>query len=859
MGLKMAVFRFFRIASLACAIGLPTMGLAQESASGEDGGSALTLGDIVVIGSRVRGVAVKDLAVPVDIYDVTEIRATGSEDLAVALQKTAPSFNSKRNSLGDGGLFHTAVLRGMSPDHTLVLVNGKRRHSISFPRPLEQVGQGTTGADLRSIPIAAIERIEVLRDGAATQYGSDAIGGVINIVLKEDPLRSTASLQAGITGEGDGRYSGASANFGLSLGAGGALNLTMEVYDQGRTDRAFDTSHLDAIEPHDPPIGRKIVLGEPEHDVKSLFVNAVAPLGEISQAYAFGGWSVKNGLSSGAYRDKSWAPERIVEPVHPDGFLPFEESRAEDRSISVGIRSSIGSWDTDASFNYGANAFDFGAIDSINASWAAGWLDRQLNLPRPPEITVDEIRENAGPISGDSGGTELANWSLDLDLSRSLGVSTEVAFGAEYRRESFRIRAGDFASWGCGDQVENHPAAFPAVKLQPNDTVGQDDVLATCGHQGYPGYSPVNATYGARDRDSHALWVDLRHDFSDVWNVESATRFESYEGAGDSLTGMIGSRYRIAPAVSLRATASTGFRAPSLPQLGFNTITFAGGGEGRLSVTANLEDGAAHRSFGVGPSALQHETSRNVSAGMSWSVTPNFSISADVYHIQLDDRITQVRETVDCQIGQAGACGPFLQERELSYISDISYYDNAIDTETEGLDIVANYDTPMLNGELQLTGSLHFNRTEITNGRDRVTSAVQSFIEDGNPQEKYRLSAAWTDSDAFDLNVSLNYFGKAHPHWFDITKECPGAISSAWITDVSAGWAFDGVRVTVGVDNLLDQYPDQISQSAPFPHPDFPTCLEFFNRLLGWGVRYNPDSSYGLSGRTWYTRIGTSF
>ena len=376
------------------------MGIAQEDISAEDDSSALTLSDIVVVGTRVRGVAVEDLAVPVDIYDITEITATGSEDLTVALQKTAPSFNSKRNALGDGGLFHTAVLRGMSPDHTLLLVNGKRRHSISFPRPLDQVGQGTTGADLRSIPIAAIARIEVLRDGAATQYGSDAIGGVINIVLKENSAESTASMQAGGTEEGDGQYVGASANVGLPLGTEGVLNLTVEAYDQGRTDRAFDTSHLDISGPHDPPIGRKVVLGAPEHDVRSLFFNVVSPLGDIGDAYAFGGWSVKNGLSSGAYRDTSWDEKRLVEPIHPDGFLPFEESRAKDQSVSVGIRSSIGSWGADTSFNYGANTFDFGAIDSINASWAAAWLDRALRSEHPP-TNIDchgpgECRTNVG-------------------------------------------------------------------------------------------------------------------------------------------------------------------------------------------------------------------------------------------------------------------------------------------------------------------------------------------------------------------------------------------------------------------------------------------------------------------------------
>ena len=426
---------------------------------------AIRLDDLVVVGTRVRGVARQDLAVPVDVYEVQEMTsASGTADLAVALQQVAPSFNSQRNALGDGGLFHSALLRGMSPNHTLVLVNGKRRHNISFPRPLETALQGTTGVDLRAIPLASIERIEVLRDGAASQYGSDAIGGVINIVLKQNANESIASTEAGVTGEGDGERFGASANVGLPLGSEGSLNLTLEVFDQARTDRAFDTSRLDVGGAHDPPIGRKLVLGEPEYDFKALWLSALTPLGsDLGELYAFGGWSQRNGLSSGARRDPVWSPDRMVGPVHPDGFLPFEESTSEDLAGTAGIRSRLGDWDYDVSLNYGANSFDFGAVDSINASWAAAWLQQELDRGRPLSgITPAEIITHAGPTSGDSGGTELGAWSLDFELSGKIAV-IDAALGAEYRQERFRIRAGDFASYGCG--LPQAPGEAPAVTL----------------------------------------------------------------------------------------------------------------------------------------------------------------------------------------------------------------------------------------------------------------------------------------------------------------------------------------------------------------------------------------------------------
>ena len=852
----MHTFRLSIAAGLAVLL-VPVAPSAQNSA--EEAAETVELQEMVVLGTRVRGVSYEDLAVPVDVYEVEEIATAGTPDLGVALQKAAPSFNSKRNAVGDGGLFHTATLRGMSPDHTLLLINGKRRHGISFPRPLDTAGQGTTGADLRTIPVAAIDRIEVLRDGAATQYGSDAIGGVINIVLKENPDESTVSVQAGTTQEGDGQHVGTSVGLGMSLGPeNSVVNLTAEFYDQNRIDRAFDTSHVDAGGPHDPPIGRKIVLGEPEHDLKSFFFNANSKIDPDSELYAFGGLSTRNGISSGAWRDPNWSPDRMVGPVHPDGFLPLETSVSDDRAVNAGLRSKFGGWNYDASVTYGSNEFNFGATESINASWAASWLQSQLDSGRSlADITPAEVVANSGPASGDSGGTTLDNLSLDLDITGAIGNNTEAAFGAEYREERFRMRAGDFASWGCG--TSDNPGEFRFVTLADDGTVAQSEQLARCGHQGYPGYSPTNARFGAIDRDSHAVWADLRHDISSDWNVEGAARYESYEGAGDSLTGMVGSRYHIVPTLSLRATASTGFRAPSLPQLGFNTIIFGGGGaEGGLSVTAHLEDGAAHNFFGVGSETLRHEESRSVSAGLVWAPRTNLSLTADAYHIDLKDRVTLVKygvnQGLDCAGTDEEACRKLIRERQLPRISDVQFFDNAVDTRTTGLDVVANLSRDFMGGDLLLTGALHFNRTEVTAGQDRIGNATRSFIERGNPRQQHRIHANWSDGGSFEFNVGVNYFGKSAPQWLnsadDFPPDCPGEISPGWIADASAGFNIGhGAQITFGVSNLLDEYPDEISES----------CSGILNAFLGWGVLYNPDASYGLSGRIWYTRLNASF
>ncbi len=836
-------------AALAAAVWMPAQ--AQE-AGGES--IRIDLGEISVIGTRVRNVAQGDLAVPVDVYDVEEITATGTTDLSVALQKAAPSFNSKRNSGGDGGLFHSAVLRGISPDHTLVLINGKRRHSISFPRPLDGAEHGTTGVDLRAIPVAAIERIEVLRDGAASQYGSDAIGGVINIVLRENADESTAAIYSGVTQEGDGKRVGAEANVGILVGVDGALNITAEGYDQGRIDRTFDTSHLDVAGPHDPPIGRQTIMGVPEYDARSVFFNFAAPSGhELGELYAFGGWSVRNGLASGAWRDPVWALDRMTSPVHPDGFLPNEKSTTEDRSLTAGLRSVMGDWDFDLGAGYGSNTFDFGARDSINASWAAGWLANQLGRHNRTlaSITPAEIIANAGPMSGDSGGTELETWSVNMDVSGDISMGSNVidaAFGAEYRWESFGIRAGDFASYGCGHP--GNPGEFPAVTLV-DGKVAQHDGLARCGHQGYPGYSPTSAKFSERERNSQALWADFRHDVTAAWNVETAVRWEHYEGAGNSLTGMLGNRVDVAPGVSLRGTASTGFRAPSLPQLGFNTIFFGGGNiEGGLSVNASLEDGAANRFFGLGPTSLQHETSRNISAGVVLNPWDSLTLSADVYGTEIDDRITRVEHKVDCAGADAVACGLLKSERNLPTISNVSFFDNAVDTRTVGVDIVARHDQEFMNGDLTLSGALHFNRTTITDGEDRIGPSFRTFIETAHPRQKHRVAADWTDGQ-LDVHLGMNYFGETTSDWLQLTPDCPGFqdISAAWIGDAAVGWRFGTLRLLVGVDNVFDQYPDEVSEA----------CSGLLNGVLGWGLRYNMDASYGLAGRVWHARLEAKF
>ena len=827
------------------------------------------LENLTVLGSRVKGAAYDELSVPVDLYWADDIAKVGSTDLGVVLQRLAPSFQTKRNNLGDGGLFHTAILRGMSPDHTLVLINGKRRHNISFPRPLTfTTGFGSTGVDLRAIPIAAIDRIEVLRDGAASQYGSDAIGGVINILLKDDSNDElNLTMTGGLTSEGDGQNLSSSINWGHSLFNRGYLNTSLEVSTHGKTDRAYDTRDID---PNGNPPGhpaRKGVLGEPEYNNIGVFANMGLPINANNDFFLFGGYSTREGVSSGAWRDPLWAADRILAPLHPDGFLPLEKSTTQDFSLTAGWETSYGGWDIETSLQTARNKFDFGTKNSVNASWGAEWVEdyveKTQSLPSNQEVIT-----NAGPSSVDSGGTVLAQNSLNLDMTKSIELGHRVfnvAIGGEYRRENFNLRAGEVASWSCGSALVDkdkdgdpikEKSEFRAVGKDAGGEVVLSDQLASCGHQGYPGYSPINAKFSFRERSTQALYLDVQHDMTSIWGTEAAIRWENYSDVGQSLTGKLGNRVNLTSNLSTRFAASTGFRAPSLANRGFNTIIFAGDDAKGLSVTSHLDEGAAAKYFKFDengnpiPDSLNHESSTNLSAGLVWNPTSKLDLSLDFYWIELRDRIGIKNMDLDCNLAsRAAQCQSFAKDRNIPKITKIQHYENAVDTETSGLDLVASYRMPALRGELALKAGLHLNETEVTKNKSGLSDTAKSFIEDANPKEKHVLSASWTRGP-LSTHLAFNYFGSTKPNWSKLLPEC-AKVDSAWITDTQVSYDFkNNMQFTIGANNLFNVYPNKISNCAD---------SELMNTTLGWGFPYNPDATYGVNGAMYYTSLRMTF
>ncbi len=815
----------------------------------------LRLEEVVVIGSRARiEIEADELPVPVDLYRETDLERVGEVDLAAALTKLAPSLNYSRTSLGDGGSFNPATLRGLSPDQTLVLVNGKRRHSMAWLRVLDGViGWGSGGTDLRAIPAAALARVEVLRDGAAAQYGSDAIAGVMNLVLRESTGGQITAYATGM-GDGGGDRRNLAFNGGVSIGAGGFLNVTGEWHDEEALQRNGGNGGLD------PNFQDQLVVDSaPRHDLTSLFVNAGLPFGDAGEVYAFGGLSNREASSSGAYRfrynywdglqsgNDTWdfvVPnfinfhERNTHPVYPDGFLPYEESDIEDLSIAGGIRTNAADWDLDVSLAYGTNEFAFSASNTINASIGAQYLADN------PGADIADIIANAGPLGGSSGSIEFSQLSFNVDVQRELtnAAVRAVAAGFEHRSESYRQNAGEVASWSCGMP---HVSDYGAFAVGPDGTP-LDGVVAACGFQGYPGYSPVNAALSDDDRSSQSAYLEVYLQSIGNLEIAAALRFENYSDAGGNTTGKVTLRLPITDNLSIRGAASTGFRAPSLSQRRFNSILFVGSDTGLTTVFSANEGHAVARAFGV--DSLDHETSANLSGGIVYA-RGAFDLNVDAYSTDIDDRIVRSQG-----IGCAGvaAC-------DSANVATAAFFLNAVDTETTGVDVRARWRADIGGGILWLSANAHSNETTITGKRrpegapsnltfdDYYGGWAAQLLVEGQPRRQANITAEWGRGD-LGLLGRINYYGETTQNPVDTGTV---TIESASTTDLEVRWPLlwsrdvGTVGASLGINNVFDELPTELAKTH-------------LSNIL-WGIRYPVDTPYGIAGRFAYLRLSFEF
>ncbi len=816
------------VASFLQAFGV-SPGMAQEPPDTVLAGDSL----LVVVGSRAQIQDPVLLPVPVDIYGSEELSRLGDIDLGEALAKVAPSFNSTRLTVGDGAAFHVATLRGMNPDQVLVLINGKRRHGIAFAKVLSMLGMGTTGTDLRAIPIHAIERIEVLREGAASQYGSDAIAGVINVVLKDDAAGSTWSTYLGRTSFGDGERLLTSGNVGLALGErGGYLNFTGEYSRQTPSQRGGEAPTCFGPNPGYAPCadGGKVMYlsrnGEPDYEGGAVMANAALPVGETMELFAFGGFSRRSAVSDGLYRKADWVP-RNVSYVYPDGFFPTEESDLTDASLAGGLRGEFDAWSAELGAGFGQGTFSFDVANSINPSYAAA------QLARNPAASSAEIAAAAGPRSAHSGTLNLRQLHLNADAQRDLELGSTpglLAVGAALRSESYWMEAGDPVSYGCGPA--NTAGSFPAAHELNVD--GSE--VASCGMQGYPGYSPQSASESERDRLSMGVYADSEIKLMDeALALGGALRFENYSDAGSSLTAKLATRLELGESgTALRGAVSTGFRAPSLPQRGFNTLGFVGS-SGGLSSNGFLPEGDPIACEDFGACSLGHETSMSLTGGLVFAHENGFQLTADYYRVAVKDAIA-LTEGLTAEHGLRGNAQ--FQGRP---VDAVAFWTNAIDTRTRGFDVVAGWRFRGMDwGAADLSASLHRNETAITANRNPyfIRDTQTMLITQAQPGTRIAFSGDVRWASGFGARVRMRHMGSVMvPTVFEV----PTGISGAALADVEITFTIDDrIRVGLGANNLFNKLPAQL----PGDHV-----------AQLWSLNYPPESPYGIAGRITYLKL----
>ncbi len=859
--------------------------------------SGVALSEVIIVGSRNPNRTATESTVPVDVIDVKELTNVAPQvNLNQILNYVAPSFTSNTQTISDGtDHIDPASLRGLGPDQVLVLINGKRRHTSSLINVNGTFGRGSVGTDLNAIPAAAIQRIEVLRDGAAAQYGSDAIAGVINIVLNTSVNELQLAVTTGAnftknandqTGGVDGETTNIAASYGLPLGdRGGYLTFAgdFDVRDdysrmkewEGDVFNLYNTverfanadgydlsmlldddvddviqyanqagidlngattkEELQPILSADNTEAELAARGQERSDYNMrvgqsslrggrLFANFSLPLDDDgTTVYAFGGLSSRTGNSAGFYRLPNQS--RTYTPAYINGFLPEINSNIKDQSMALGIKGLVGDWSVDFSNTYGKNAFLYTIGNTFNASL-----------------------QNASPTTFDAGGFSFLQNTSNLDVTQFFDdvlYGLNVAFGAEYRFENYEIVAGEEASYAqytANGQVIRLASQVPSQDFFGNSRPG--------GSQVFPGFSPTNEL--SRGRSSIAGYVDLEADFSDDWLVSLATRFENYSDFGSTINFKLATRYKVSENLNIRGAANTGFRAPSLHQINFNstsTIFDNMGNPQEVGTFAN--DSRAAQLLGI--PQLKEETSRSVSLGLTSRIPDaNLTITVDGYFVQIDDRVVYT--------GQFAGPGTGTELDNLlrqANATAASFFANAIDTESKGLDVVVTHNALLWDGwrlKSDLAGT--FSKTKKVgdiNASDVLRDAglvgtyfpedSRVYLEEAVPRTKVNLSNSLT-SDRFVFFLRNVYFGEVTEATTTVANQ--QVFGTKLVTDLSVGYkASPALTFTVGANNLFDIYPDRAEEA-------------FGNRSSGrfdWSRR---AQQFGIGGRFLFARLSVS-
>jgi len=781
------------IAVIACGFSLNTASAADDVPEEE----------LITIGTRTEGRTAVESMVPVDLIDSAAMEVTGATEVGRMLQSLVPSFNFSSSSISDGtDALRPATLRGLGPDQTLVLINGKRRHGSALIHANTSVGRGTAGTDLNAIPASAIKRIEVLRDGAAAQYGSDAIAGVINVVLKDNNEGGKVSASYGEYSEGDGDTYVLSYNQGLNLGSDGFLNFDIEYRDRENTNRAGLSGQcqyactdigggvMQSTDPREAIFGRQnFRIGDSDSSHLAGTLNLGIPINEYVEFYAFGTLSDRDNQSGGFYRRANQGSNNPtfqadgVTPVnngdafYPNGFLPLINTDITDVSLNAGLSGEFaGDWQWDASVGYAMNEFGFFISNSVNASLVSA--------------------TGSSPTSADAGTLKLGLFTFDLDFVKPLTWGS-LAFGAAYREDDYEIEAGELVSYADFDTVNGV-------------SIGALDAAA--GIQVFPGFSPQNAV--DEDRDAWSVYVDAEYDALDRLLIGGALRFEDYSDFGSTVNGKLTAAFDIADSFRIRGAVSTGFRAPSLQQQFFNNtstqfVTIMGMSVAQQRGTFRNDSAVAQA---IGIPELQEETSMNYSAGFIWQPADPWTVSIDVYKIDIEDRIV-----ISGSIG--AGLDPTLDAALIAAnANSAQFFLNAADTSTEGVDVVVDYGTQVLGGNLDISLAGNYTNTDIDSVRapaslstipgiqDVVfTSQDRSILTEWQPETRVNLSGLYS-RDEWSWNVAVNYFGEYTVEEGGPTRQ---TFDGKFLVDTQFRYSFDnGLSVNLGGNNIFDETPD---------------------------------------------------
>ena len=771
--------------------------------------------ELVVTGTRTEGRTRLETLAPVDVISTEALTRQGNTEMATALAAVAPSMTFPRPAITDGtDSVRPATLRGLAPDQTLVLVNSIRRHSSALVNVNGSIGRGSAAVDLNTIPTVAVDRIEVLRDGASAQYGSDAIAGVVNMRLREADEGGAASMTYGVydtrvrtardlkgRNKNDGPTFTLTGWQGFKLGSDGFLTVSGEYLFRNPTSRGD-------LDPRITPSKVTSRFGDPQVDQITVYANAGKPLNEEWDLYGFGGYQKRKTDSAANPRLANNANN--VPAIWPNGFLPLITTDITDYSAAGGVRGTLGGFEIDAGLVYGYNQVHYGVRDSVNASMGIG---------SPTDFDAGKMQYDQ--LVAQVGGTR----PLDLGLAKP----ANLALGVEYRREHYQIEQGDRASWVFGGVAGK-----------------------AAGAQGFPGFQPGNEV--DKDRNSQSVYADLDLPVTDAFGIDVAVRYENYSDFGSKTTGKISGRYDFNEMLAVRGTVATGFRAPALQQQYFTATStnFLSVNGVSTPVEVGTFPATSAVAKSLGGKALQPEESVNYSLGLVFR-TGAFEATIDAYRIEIDNRIV-LSENIQCNpTGTATAqaiCGLINPPGTSAQLGAARFFINGVDTETTGIDIVARYRWDLGDfGDLDVTGAANYNNTEVTAvPKTSVLDALpvppplfdranRLTFEEGTPASKYVLNADWSRGD-FGVSGKLTRYGDVLSPSNNPALDYK--VGEHVLLDVEGRWnSASGLGVALGVSNALDEYPNRtptiVNTNGPIGFPNF--------------------SPFGFNGRYVYARL----